>query len=255
MKVTVLICFFALALRSTKGRNVLLIIVDDLKPVLGAYGDRAAFTPNIDRLAARGTIFKNAFAQQAVCGPSRTSFLTSRQGYIKFPSTWYPSSPSSLKILIFFPKISAPFPYPPWHSQQWDDIASPFPFFHVNFFPKAMIFPYSLHYLIFFPNRLDKRPPSPRGWNKDLYTPLLQDDLTEHVCTISDPTGGATTTIQPFRSISRQCCGSRTGSNFQNSGSCLNLTEYRKMSEFSAIIFVPFKVDTRFPPKDQIIWE
>ena len=33
--------------------NVLLILIDDLKPALGTYGDRTAITPNMDRLAAR----------------------------------------------------------------------------------------------------------------------------------------------------------------------------------------------------------
>ena len=32
--------------------NVLLIVVDDLRPALGAYGDSLAITPNIDRLAS-----------------------------------------------------------------------------------------------------------------------------------------------------------------------------------------------------------
>lgn len=59
--------------------NVLLIIIDDLRPALGCYGDTLAITPNIDSLAHHGAIFTRAFAQQALCGPSRTSFLTSRR--------------------------------------------------------------------------------------------------------------------------------------------------------------------------------
>ncbi|XP_042230412.1 iduronate 2-sulfatase-like isoform X2 [Homarus americanus] len=59
--------------------NVLLIVVDDLRPALGCYGDSLALTPNIDSLALHGTILTRAFAQQALCGPSRTSFLTSRR--------------------------------------------------------------------------------------------------------------------------------------------------------------------------------
>jgi iduronate 2-sulfatase len=49
--------------------NVLLICVDDLKAVLGAYGDTLAKTPNIDRLAARATRFDRAYCNQAVCSP------------------------------------------------------------------------------------------------------------------------------------------------------------------------------------------
>lgn len=55
--------------------NVLLICVDDLKPVLGCYGDRLAKTPNLDRLAARGMRFDLAFCNQAVCSPSRNNLL------------------------------------------------------------------------------------------------------------------------------------------------------------------------------------
>lgn len=56
--------------------NVLFIVVDDLKPVLGCYGDTRVFTPHIDRLATRGLVLVNAHCQQAVCGPSRASLLT-----------------------------------------------------------------------------------------------------------------------------------------------------------------------------------
>lgn len=59
--------------------NILLIVVDDLRPSLGCYGDPVALTPNIDALAQQGVLFTKAFAQQALCGPSRTSFLTSRR--------------------------------------------------------------------------------------------------------------------------------------------------------------------------------
>ncbi len=56
--------------------NVLFIPVDDLKPMLGCYGNSRIKTPNFDRLAQRGTVFTNAHCQQAVCGPSRASLLT-----------------------------------------------------------------------------------------------------------------------------------------------------------------------------------
>ncbi len=59
-----------------KKMNVLFIAVDDLKPVLGCYGDKLVKTPNIDRLAKRGTIFTQSYCQQAVCGPTRASLLT-----------------------------------------------------------------------------------------------------------------------------------------------------------------------------------
>lgn len=56
--------------------NVLLVCVDDLKPLLGCYGDKMVRSPNIDRLAARGVLFEKAYCNQAVCSPSRNALLT-----------------------------------------------------------------------------------------------------------------------------------------------------------------------------------
>jgi len=56
--------------------NVLLICVDDLKPVLGCYGDKRIQSPNIDRLAKRSLLFERAYCNQAVCAPSRNALMT-----------------------------------------------------------------------------------------------------------------------------------------------------------------------------------
>ena len=59
--------------------NVLLLAVDDLNDWVGALGGHPqAKTPNIDRLAARGTLFTNAHCQAPVCSPSRASLVTGR---------------------------------------------------------------------------------------------------------------------------------------------------------------------------------
>jgi len=64
---------------NAKPLNVLLITIDDLRTEIGAYGATQAITPNIDRLAAKGLKFENAFCQYPVCNPSRSSFLTGKR--------------------------------------------------------------------------------------------------------------------------------------------------------------------------------
>lgn len=58
--------------------NVLFLISDDLRPVLGSYGNPLIKTPNVDAIAARGTRFDRAYAQYPLCNPSRTSLLNAR---------------------------------------------------------------------------------------------------------------------------------------------------------------------------------
>lgn len=72
----VLTCALPLQIEAATKPNVLMICVDDLKPALGAYGDKLVKSPNIDRLAARGVVFERAYCNQAVCAPSRNALMT-----------------------------------------------------------------------------------------------------------------------------------------------------------------------------------
>ncbi|WP_230981260.1 sulfatase [Echinicola salinicaeni] len=55
--------------------NILLLLVDDLKPNLGVYGDPVAVSPNVDKLANSGMRFDMAYCNQAVCVSSRYNLL------------------------------------------------------------------------------------------------------------------------------------------------------------------------------------
>ena len=57
-------------------KNILMIIVDDMRPEIHSWGNSMAITPNIDSLVKKGVSFKRAYAQYANCSPSRMSFLT-----------------------------------------------------------------------------------------------------------------------------------------------------------------------------------
>lgn len=56
--------------------SILLLVAEDLSPRLGAYGDRVAVTPNLDRLAREGVRFTNVFTAAPVCAPSRAALVT-----------------------------------------------------------------------------------------------------------------------------------------------------------------------------------
>ena len=71
------LAFPAFAADTTPARpNVLFIAIDDLKPLLGCYGASWIKSPNIDRLASRGTRFTANYCQVSFCAPSRFSLLT-----------------------------------------------------------------------------------------------------------------------------------------------------------------------------------
>lgn len=58
--------------------NLLWIVLEDVSPRFGCYGDTLARTPNVDGLAADGRVYENAFCSAGVCAPSRTSMMTGR---------------------------------------------------------------------------------------------------------------------------------------------------------------------------------
>jgi iduronate 2-sulfatase len=80
--------------------NVLFIAVDDLKPLIGCYGQPEARTPHLDRLAARGTIFTANYCQYSLCGPTRASLLT---GLSPLTTQIYAMGPEQFRWLPHLP--------------------------------------------------------------------------------------------------------------------------------------------------------
>ena len=84
-----LLCFLAATLvacstvpepASDTRPNILLIAVDDLRPELASFGASYIHSPNIDRLASSGRIFRSHYVQAPTCGASRYTLLTGRYG-------------------------------------------------------------------------------------------------------------------------------------------------------------------------------
>lgn len=82
--------------------NVLLILVDDLKPSLGSFGDPVAVSPNIDRLASEGMRFERAYCNQSVCMASRYNLMlgsrSSSTGFYSFGTQFRDVYPDAITL-------------------------------------------------------------------------------------------------------------------------------------------------------------
>jgi len=68
--------------QSVKRPNIVIIISDDhALSTIGAYGARYGATPNIDKIARQGAVFKNAFVNNSICAPSRATLLTGKYSH------------------------------------------------------------------------------------------------------------------------------------------------------------------------------
>ena len=86
----------------TPGRrpNLLIIMSDEHDPAaMGCAGHPLARTPNLDRLAAGGTVFDSAYCNNPICGPSRMSFLTGQ--YSHRIGVWDNGSPLPAEVPTF----------------------------------------------------------------------------------------------------------------------------------------------------------
>lgn len=56
--------------------NILWLIIEDVGPDFGCYGNTLVATPHLDQLAQEGGMYRRAFATASVCSPSRSAFMT-----------------------------------------------------------------------------------------------------------------------------------------------------------------------------------
>lgn len=87
--------------------NVLFIAVDDLNDWIGCLGGHPQTqTPNLDRLAARGTLFTRAYCAAPACNPSRAALLTGRRpassGVYLNSQPWRPAMPEAVTLPRLF---------------------------------------------------------------------------------------------------------------------------------------------------------
>jgi arylsulfatase A-like enzyme len=78
-----LLLLFAANSYAQQRPNIIFIFSDDhAYQAISAYGSKLVQTPNIDRIAQQGAIFKNALVTNSICGPSRATLLTGKYSHI-----------------------------------------------------------------------------------------------------------------------------------------------------------------------------
>ena len=86
----IVFCTFCTSVESAP--NVIIFLVDDLGWVdLGCQGSSYYKTPNIDKLAAEGVRFTDAYAACAVCSPTRAAILTGKYPARLMLTQWLPA--------------------------------------------------------------------------------------------------------------------------------------------------------------------
>ena len=82
--------------------NIVFILTDDLRwDELGCAGHPYIKTPNIDRIAREGAMFRNAFMTTPLCSPSRASFLTGQYAHTNGITDNVDRSTDSHKLVTF----------------------------------------------------------------------------------------------------------------------------------------------------------
>ena len=91
--------------------NVVLILFDwARRDTIGVYSDKPVSTPNIDRLAAAGVRFDNAYTPATLCSPARASLITGTYPHAHgIRKTMYPSGINGGLPTMYQDPIANPF--------------------------------------------------------------------------------------------------------------------------------------------------
>jgi len=91
------------ASKLSQHKNILFIMVDDLRPQLNSYGYQKIISPNIDRLVSSGVTFNKAYCNVPVCGASRASLLTglrpTKNRFLRYNSSIKKEVPATLTLV------------------------------------------------------------------------------------------------------------------------------------------------------------
>ncbi len=81
--IALVVCVMTGSVASAKQPNILFVFSDDHAPqAISAYGSKINQTPNLDRIANEGAVFRNSFCANSICGPSRACILTGKHSHM-----------------------------------------------------------------------------------------------------------------------------------------------------------------------------
>ncbi len=106
-----LVCPIAFAKQSNDQPNIVMIVADDLGVFdLGCYGRRDHSTPHLDKLAAEGFRYTNAYCSLSICSASRASLMTGKSCARLHLTTFLPGRPDADSQLLLQPRIQSHLP-------------------------------------------------------------------------------------------------------------------------------------------------
>ena len=121
------------ATAASRRPNIIFIFSDDhATSAISAYGSKLIDTPNIDRIAREGAIFRNCFCTNSICGPSRAAILTGKHCHLNsFPDNHSTFDGSQTT----FPKLMQQAGYQTAIVGKWHLVSQPTGFDHWDILP------------------------------------------------------------------------------------------------------------------------